>query len=188
MDQYHKLMCFKCRALRYCLPILIAMQLITRAQDDPVKDKPSSAERSLDLGILKQLVSESSLILVGEVVAQPISDSSTGGARQFNAKYPASLHERTPFKVRIHEVISGNPLTNAVINVSVIRDEVNFRYSTGERFIFFLKKANVSASTSDEWRAVADYFGILPWQLALEHMIRELRKASVTPEKARKQE
>jgi hypothetical protein len=77
--------------------------------------------------------------------------------------------------VKVSKVLVGTVATTQPILVCVWRSEVMFRYPLGEPFIFFLKPAEPWKHTDHpkegDWRAVGDYFGILPHNLVVQDMI-----------------
>lgn len=131
----------------------------------------SSPERKLDLKIINALVQDATLVIVGEVVKQPAIDS----AHVTRTALGGNSH----FTVQVHRLLIGSIPTNKPITVSAVRDEVNFRYPMRESLIFFLKKGTYVPGksydplvTPGEWRAVSDYFGVIPYQMTLERAIK----------------
>ena len=129
----------------------------------------------MDLKIVREIASEATLIVVGEVVKQPVMDSATYG-------FEAGLLEHTPFRVLVHRVLFGSIATKQPISVGLIRDEKEFRYPMRQPLIFFLKrgggvpgKSYDPLMTPAEWLAVSDYFGIIPHQMLLESMVKDLK-------------
>ena len=139
----------------------------------------SAAARILDRQIVSNLLLRSTLVIVGKVTRQSLAD-----------RYGMVLVDQTPFEVEITKVLTEREdVTEQRIKVgertrvSVKRDEVNFRYPIGVPLIFFLKKTPLPQNKREDpllrigdWRAVADYFGIIPHTMTLEMMIVEEAK------------
>ncbi len=132
-----------------------------------------AAGRILDRQIISNLLSRSALVIVGEVKSQSLAD-----------RYGMALSDKTPFEVEVTKVLTQREdVQKKRIKVSVKRDEVEFRYPIEVPLIFFLKNTPQPQNRRDDplfqtgdWRAVADYFGIIPHTLALERMIEEEAK------------
>ena len=139
----------------------------------------NTLERQFDIKILKELTKASSLVVVGLIVAQPEIDHRTMTNYVIDGKpMMVALSENAPFTVEIQRVLSGEVSTNRLITVGLKRDEVSFRYPTNEALIFFLKPGLPPATKhlkSGDWRTVSDYFGIIPYQLTLERVIKPLK-------------
>jgi hypothetical protein len=149
-----------------------------------------SVERQLDLKILHSLQQQSDLIIVGQVVKQPFYDNTAlheEHQRTLGPNFNGALSTNSPFTVRVEKILFGNIGTNREITVTVVRDSTQFRYPTNKSLTFFLKKGDfVSGKFYDplakpgEWRAVGDYFGILPAEPELEGIIKPLQRSSVS--------
>jgi len=139
---------------RTCLVVVAAGVFCFAADTKPPNLPP---ERQLDRQILALLAAQSAVIVRGHVVRPNLMQT----------RYGMVINERMPFEVSVTSVLRG-PCTNGqVLTVGVNARDLRVEYKTNCAYLFFLKPyvqsdTNRVPFTRPQYRAVADYFGIIP--------------------------